>query len=71
MFIQNLDHESTGSVSTKHELLPYSIKDIVSMERKLLIKNKFEIVSHGKSEKLYIMLKKTQFEQDGQTSTMI
>ena len=40
------------------------------MEKYLLIKNKFEINGNGE-EKLYIQLKKTQFDQDGKKQTMI
>ena len=40
------------------------------MDRYLLIKNKFEI-NENKEDKLYIQLKKTQFDQDGQKQTMI
>jgi len=36
----------------------------------VIINKKFEIIENG-DEKLFIQLKKTQFEQDGQISTMI
>ena len=41
------------------------------MDKYSLINNKFEITETKIPEKLHIQLKKTQFEQDGQISTMI